>query len=57
MTDSTRYVDVKVLSLRPELPPIYRRFGYRETGAEEFKAPRPLKDGVECHCIVMSKSL
>ncbi len=50
-------VDITVLSLRPELPPIYRRFGYAETGTEEFSPSRPLKSGAECHCIVMSKQL
>jgi ribosomal protein S18 acetylase RimI-like enzyme len=50
-------VDITVLSLRPELPPIYRRFGYAETGTEEFHPTQPLKAGVECHCIVMSKQL
>jgi len=48
-------VDISVLSLRPELLPIYRRFGYIETGTEEFKPSRPLRPGLECHCIVMSK--
>lgn len=50
-------VDITVLSLRPELPPIYRRFGYVETGTEEFVPSRPLQKGLECHCIVMSKRL
>jgi predicted N-acetyltransferase YhbS len=50
-------VDITVLSLRPELPPIYRRFGYQETGAEEFRPSRPLQPGLECHCIVMTKQL
>jgi predicted N-acetyltransferase YhbS len=50
-------VEITVLSLRPELPPLYRRFGYVETGTEEFHPSRPLKPGVECHCIVMSKKL
>ena len=50
-------VDITVLSLRPELLPIYRRFGYIETGTEEFNPSRPLKPGLECHCIVMSKKL
>jgi predicted N-acetyltransferase YhbS len=48
-------VDITVLSMRAELLPIYRRFGYVETGTEEFRPSRPLKPGVECHCIVMSK--
>ena len=50
-------VDILVLNLRPELPPIYRRHGYIETGTEAFHSPRPLKSGTECHCIVMSKQL
>ena len=50
-------VDILVLSLRSELPPIYRRHGYVESGTEEFHSPRPLKAGAECHCIVMSKEL
>lgn len=50
-------MDLTVLSLRPELPPIYRRLGYAETGVEEFRPSRPLKPGFECHCIVMSKNL
>ena len=50
-------IDITVLSPRTELPPIYRRFGYVETGTEEFKSSRPLRSGVDCHCIVMSKRL
>jgi GNAT superfamily N-acetyltransferase len=50
-------VEITVLSLRPELLPLYRRFGYAETGTEEFKPSRPLRPGVQCHCIVMSKRL
>jgi predicted N-acetyltransferase YhbS len=49
--------DILVLSLRPELPPLYRRFGYVETGTVEFHSSRPLKPGAVCHCIVMSKQL
>ena len=50
-------VDIAVLSMRTELLPIYRKFGYFETGTEEFHPSQPLKPGVECHCIVMSKQL
>jgi ribosomal protein S18 acetylase RimI-like enzyme len=50
-------MDLTVLSLRPELPPLYRKLGYVETGTQEFRPTRPLKDGVECHCILMSKKL
>jgi GNAT superfamily N-acetyltransferase len=50
-------VDIAVLSMRPELLPIYRKFGYFETDTEEFHPSQPLKPDVECHCIVMSKQL
>ena len=51
-------VDIIVLSLRPELLPIYRRFGYIETGiVEEFRPTRHLAPGFECHGIKMSKQL
>jgi ribosomal protein S18 acetylase RimI-like enzyme len=50
-------MDLTVLSLRQELPPFYSRLGYAETGTEEFHPSRPLKAGVRCHCILMSKTL
>ena len=50
-------LDITVLSLRTELPPIYRGYGFVETGTEPFVYPHPLKDGLETHCIVMSKPL
>lgn len=54
---SCKFMDMTVLNLRPELPPFYRKLGYVETGTEGFHPSRPLKDGIECHCIVMSKAL
>jgi hypothetical protein len=40
------------------LPPLYRRFGYIETGVEEGIRPtRTLAPGLECHGIKMSKKL
>jgi GNAT superfamily N-acetyltransferase len=50
-------LELSILSLRPELPPFYRKLGYVETGTEEFRPSRPLQNGVECHCILMSKAL
>lgn len=50
-------VEITVLSLRPELMPLYQRFGFAETGTEEFHYPHPLAPGLECHCIVMRKPL
>lgn len=50
-------MDISVLSLRPELLPFYHKLGYGETGTEEFRPSRPLKSGMECHCIILSKAL
>jgi ribosomal protein S18 acetylase RimI-like enzyme len=50
-------VDILVLSLRTELLPPYRRFGFMETGTEPIQLSRPLEAGFECHGIVMSKKL
>jgi ribosomal protein S18 acetylase RimI-like enzyme len=50
-------MDLAVLSLRAELPALYGKLGYAESGTEEFRPSRPLKPGVECHCIMMSKLL
>ncbi len=50
-------VDILVLNLRPELPPIYRRHGYVETGTQKDGLHRTLKPGFEYHFIVMSKDL
>jgi ribosomal protein S18 acetylase RimI-like enzyme len=52
-----QFMDILVLSLRPELPELYRKFGYVETGTEAFKPSRPIKPGVECYAIIMSKPL
>lgn len=50
-------VDITVLSLRPELPPLYRKLGFVETGTEPFVYPHPIEGGRKCYCIVMSKPL
>jgi len=52
-----KFIDIAVLTLRPELPPLYRKFGYVETTVEEFKPSSPLREGVECKAIIMSKAL
>ena len=56
-TQGCTAVDITVLSVRTELPPVYRSYGYIETGTEPFVYPHPLKDGLKTHCIVMSKPL
>jgi GNAT superfamily N-acetyltransferase len=49
-----RAVDIRVVNLRTELPPIYRRLGYVETGTQPFEDPRASQP---CHFILMSKPL
>jgi GNAT superfamily N-acetyltransferase len=52
-----RLMRITVLSLRSQLLPFYRKLGYAESGTEPFRPSRPLKEGVECHAIVMLKNL
>ncbi|HEX5069465.1 MAG TPA: GNAT family N-acetyltransferase [Vicinamibacterales bacterium] len=49
-----RDMDIRVVNLRTELPPFYRRLGYEETGIEPAVEPRALRP---FHFIVMSKRL
>jgi GNAT superfamily N-acetyltransferase len=48
------HMDIRVVNLREELPPFYRRLGYTETGTEELRG-EPVK--MPCHFVVMSKTL
>ena len=51
-------VDISVIAWRTELPPIYRKLGYVETGLQDFQPSQKLKPGVPpCRIIVMSKTL
>jgi predicted N-acetyltransferase YhbS len=50
-------VEIIVLNMRPDLLPIYRRFGFVEEGTMDFKPSRTLKPGVECWGIIMVKKL
>ena len=49
------FVDIRVVDVRAELPPFYRRLGYVETGTEPFVADAVPK--IPCHFIKMSKPL
>ena len=55
--EGMKAVEIIVLNLRTELPPLYRKFGYEVTGTLDFKPSRPLKPGVECHGVTMKKKL
>ena len=50
-----REMDLSYVHLRPELPVLYRKFGYRETGTAPFPHPWKLKQ--PAHLVTMSKPL
>ncbi len=50
-----RAMDIRIVSLREELPPFYRRLGYVETGIAPF--PEEIKSKLPCHFVLMSKPL
>ena len=49
------FMDLRIVNLRTELPPFYRRLGYVETGTEPFAADA--EPSQPCHFIKMSKPL
>jgi GNAT superfamily N-acetyltransferase len=50
-------MELTVLSLRADLPPLYRKFGYHETGREPFHTTRHIEGNQPCELILMSKQL
>jgi len=50
-------MELTVLSLRTELPPLYRKFGYHETGRKPFHTTRQIVGNQPCELILMSKQL
>jgi ribosomal protein S18 acetylase RimI-like enzyme len=48
-------LDIRIVNLRTELPPIYRKFGFMETGTEVLKDTRKFSQPV--HFVTMSKAL
>ena len=50
-------IDITVLNLRPELMPIYRQLGFKETGTLPFHMEQKAKTGFECYLIAMTKEL
>jgi N-acetylglutamate synthase-like GNAT family acetyltransferase len=51
----SNFVDLRVVNLRTELPPFYRKLGYQQTGTEPF--PAEAHTEMPCHFLIMSKSL
>jgi predicted N-acetyltransferase YhbS len=50
-----RFMDIKIVNLRTELPGYYRKFGYTENGSSPF--PPEVETKVPCYFIDMSKPL
>lgn len=51
----SRFMDLRIVSVRKELPVFYHRHGYVESGTEPFNAE--LNPKVPCHFVWMSKPL
>ena len=54
-THGCRFMDLRIVNLREELPAFYRKLGYAETGTEPFPETELTK--LPCHLICMSKEL
>lgn len=50
-----RVMDIRIVSVRRELPVFYQRRGYVETGTEPF--PAEISTKIPCHFVKMSKAL
>jgi GNAT superfamily N-acetyltransferase len=50
-----RWIDLRVVSVREDLPPFYRKLGYAESGTEEFVSDYPTK--IPVHLVKMEKAL
>jgi len=50
-----RAVEIEIVNLREELPPLYEKFGYART--EERPYPTPELPSQPCHFVVMTKTL
>ena len=53
--NGARFMDLRVVNLRKELPPMYRKLGYVETGTEPWPDGAPAK--LPCHFTCMTKAL
>ena len=54
-TAGARFMDIKIVNLRTELPDFYRKRGYVETGSSPF--PPEIDTKLPCYFIDMSKPL
>ncbi len=51
-----RFMDISIVNLRTELPPLYAKFGYRAVGTETFPAEQ-MPVSQPCSFILMEKEL
>jgi GNAT superfamily N-acetyltransferase len=49
------FMDLRIVNLRTELPPFYRRLGYVENGTAPF--PEEANPKLPCHFVIMTKPL
>ena len=50
-----RFIDLRTVNVRVELPAFYRKLGYQETGTSPF--PADVETRMPCHFVHMSKPL
>jgi N-acetylglutamate synthase-like GNAT family acetyltransferase len=50
-----RFMDLRLVNVRKELPPFYQKLGYAQTGTAPFPEDKPTL--VRCHFLIMSKPL
>jgi GNAT superfamily N-acetyltransferase len=53
--NGAQHADLRIVNLREELPPFYRRLGYVESGTEPFAEPAQATQ--PCHFLLMTKPL
>jgi GNAT superfamily N-acetyltransferase len=49
------FMDLRIVNVRSELPPFYRKLGYTENGTAPF--PENARPKLPCHFLIMSKRL
>jgi GNAT superfamily N-acetyltransferase len=50
-----RFMDLRVVNVREELPPFYQKLGYVQSGTAPF--PEDARTSLPCHFVIMSKPL
>lgn len=53
----SHHMDLTVVNLRTELPPLYRKLGYSENGTEPIRPEMAARVTQPCHFIKMTKPL